>query len=79
MEFSLLLDKEPKQVGGWAASAKKSILKSSQSLLVEDPSSQLVHSAYFLGLLVESLLTPTYHTIASMTNGCLLLLCQAGQ
>jgi len=77
MDHTLFLDKEPKQGGLWAASAKKSVLKSLWSLLVEDLCSQLVHSAHFLGLLMESLLTSAYCMIASMTDGHLPLLCHA--
>lgn len=75
IDYSLLLDKECKQGGAWA---KKIVLKSLQSLLVEDPCSQTVPSSRFSGLLTESSLTPTCCMTASMTNGCLPLLCHAG-
>lgn len=78
MDYSLLLDKEPKQGGTWAACAKRSILKSLQSLLVEDAHLQWVYSAHFLGVLVESSLSTSYRMIVSMTNGCLPLPCHAG-
>lgn len=56
------------QGGVWAAAAKKIVLKSLQSLLIEGPCSQQAHLTQLLGLLTEFLLTPTYCMTASITN-----------